>query len=93
MPPNHAFAILGYSCGGIQEKVSAGFNPTNGYLTGVVNLSTSCSGSGRGAHATTHTASAVVTWDLAGNVISATRSQTEWRQPNELRRRVGRRCF
>ena len=72
MPPNHAFAILGYSCGGIQEKVSAGFNPTNGYLTGVVNLSTSCSGSGRGAHATTHTASAVVTWDLAGNVISAT---------------------
>ena len=72
LPPNLAFAILGYSCGGIQEKVSAGFNPTNGYLTGVVNLSTACSGSGRGAHATTHTASAVVTWDLAGNVISAT---------------------
>jgi hypothetical protein len=71
LPPTLAFAILGYSCGGIQEKVSAGFNPTNGYLTGVVNLSTSCSGSGRGAHATTHTASAVVTWDLAGNVISA----------------------
>jgi hypothetical protein len=71
LPQSMAFAILGYSCGGIKEQVSAGFDVTNGYPTGVVNLSTTCSGSGRGGHATTHTASAVVTWDLAGNAISA----------------------
>ena len=44
-----AFDILGYYCGGIKEQsMSAGFDPTNGYLAGMVNLSTTCSGSGRG---------------------------------------------
>ena len=71
LPQSIAFSILGYSCGGIDEQVSAGFSLTNGYPTGVVGLSTSCNGSGRGGHSTTHTASAVVVWDLAGNVISA----------------------
>jgi len=73
LPQNLAFAILGYSCGGIQETVSAGFDVTNGYPTGVVDLSTSCGGSGKGGgyHTTKHTASVVVTWDFAGNVISA----------------------
>ncbi len=73
LPQSTAFAILGYWCGGIQETVSAGFNVANGLPTGVVDLSTTCSGSGRdGGHSTTHRASAVVTWDLAGNVVSAT---------------------
>jgi hypothetical protein len=74
LPQSEAFAILGYSCGGIQETVSAGFDVTNGLPTGVVNLSTSCGGSGRGGgyHTTKHTASVLVVWDLAGNVISAT---------------------
>jgi len=73
LPQSTAFSILGYSCGGIQEQVSAGFDVTNGYPTGVVDLSTTCGGSGRdgGGHSTKHTASAVVTWDFAGNVISA----------------------
>ncbi|HEX9048079.1 MAG TPA: hypothetical protein VF988_13725, partial [Verrucomicrobiae bacterium] len=73
LPQGMAFAILGYSCGGIQEHVSAGFDVTNGYPTGVVDLSTTCGGSGvdGGGHTTTHTASALVTWDFAGNVLSA----------------------
>ncbi len=74
LPESTAFAILGHSCGGIQEQVSAGFADTNGHPTGVVDLSTSCGGSGRGGgyHTTKYTASVLVTWDLAGNVISAT---------------------
>jgi Fibronectin type III domain len=74
LPQSTAFAILGHSCGGIQEQVSAGFDVTNGYPAGVVALSTSCGGSGRdgGGHTTKYTASAWVTWDFAGNVISAT---------------------
>ncbi|MBI3869794.1 MAG: fibronectin type III domain-containing protein [Verrucomicrobia bacterium] len=74
LPQSTAFAILGHSCGGIQETVSAGFDVTSGYPSGVVSLSTRCGGSGRGGgyHTTTHTATAVVVWDFAGNVISAT---------------------
>jgi len=73
LPQSTAFAILGYSCGGIDERAYVtGFDPATGYPTGDVYLSTSCSGSGRGAHSTTHTAWAAVTWDFAGNIISAT---------------------
>jgi hypothetical protein len=72
LPPSMAFAILGYDCGGIHEQGHVtGFDPTTGYPTGIVYLSTTCSGSGRGGHSTTHTAWAVVTWDFAGNVVSA----------------------
>jgi hypothetical protein len=73
LPQGNAFAILGHSCGGIQEQVSgAGFDGTSGYPTAVVNLSTSCGGSGKdgGGHSTKYTASALVTWDLAGNLIA-----------------------
>jgi hypothetical protein len=73
LPQGDAFAILGYSCGGIQEQVYAtGFDPVTGYPTGAVYLKTSCGGSGRGGgyHTTTHTAWAAATWDFAGNVIS-----------------------
>ena len=42
LPQGTAFAILGYSCGGIQEKAYAtGFDPASGYPTGVVTMSTS----------------------------------------------------
>jgi Fibronectin type III domain len=71
LPQSTAFEILGYSCGGIKEQVSAGISVTNGYPTGVVDVSTTCSGSGRGGHSTTHAAAALVTWDFAGNVVSA----------------------
>ena len=73
LPQGTAFAILGHSCGGIQEQVSAGFDVTNGYSTGVVNLSTSCGGSGRGGgyHTTKYTASVLTVWDFTGTVISA----------------------
>jgi hypothetical protein len=73
LPQSDAFAILGHSCGGIQEQVYAtGFDPATGYPTGNVNLSTRCGGSGRGGgyHTTTYTASVSVVWDFAGNVIS-----------------------
>lgn len=73
LPQSMAFAILGYSCGGIKEQAYVtGFDPTSGYPTGEVYLSTTCSGSGRGSHPTTHTAWAAATWDFAGNVVSAT---------------------
>jgi hypothetical protein len=73
LPQGDAFAILGHSCGGIQEQVYAtGFDPATGYPTGAVHLKTSCGGSGRGGgyHTTTYTAWAGATWDFAGNVIS-----------------------
>jgi hypothetical protein len=70
LPQSTAFAILGYDCGGIQEQVYAiGLDPTNGYPTGNVELKTTCS-CGKDC-SSTHTASATVTWDFAGNVISA----------------------
>src|ERR1019366_1700469 len=73
LPQATAFAILGYDCGGIKEQAYVtGFDPASGFPTGIVNLSTSCSGSGKGGHSTTHTASAAVTWDFSGNVVSAT---------------------
>jgi hypothetical protein len=73
LPQGDAFAILGHSCGGIQEQVYAtGFDPVTGYPTGDVYLKTSCGGSGKGGgyHTTTYTAWAAATWDFAGNAIS-----------------------
>ncbi len=69
LPQGIAFSILGYDCGGIQEQVHAiGFDPTNGYPTGNVELRTVCS-CGKDC-SSPHTASATVMWDLAGNVIA-----------------------
>ena len=73
LPQGDAFAILGASCGGIQEQVYAtGFDPVTGYPTGNVSLKTSCGGSGKGGgyHSTTYTAWAAVIWDFAGNMVS-----------------------
>jgi len=70
LPQSTAFAILGYDCGGISERVYAtGFDPTNGYPSGNVDLRTSCSTGKAGSPPSVHTASATVTWDFAGNVI------------------------
>lgn len=68
-----AFTILGHSCGGIEETVFAnGFDTTTGFPTGVVDLQTTCGGSGRGggSHSTTYTASADVMWDFTATVVS-----------------------
>jgi hypothetical protein len=73
LPQGTAFSILGHSCGGIQEKAYAtGFDAASGYPVGVVQMSTSCGGSGRGGgyHTTTYTASAGVTWDFTGAVVT-----------------------
>lgn len=73
LPQSLAFAILGHWCGGIHEKAYVtGFNPTNGFPTGDVYLTTTCSTGGRGSPPATFTAWAAVTWDFAGNVISST---------------------
>jgi len=73
LPQSMAFLILGRSCGGIKEQAHVtGFDPTNGYPTGDVFLSTTCSTGGRGSPPATFTAWATVTWDFAGNVVSAT---------------------
>jgi hypothetical protein len=72
LPQSNAFAILGHSCGGIQEQVYAtGFV---GYPTGDVYIQTRCGGSGRGGgyQETTYSAWVAVTWDFSGNVISST---------------------
>jgi hypothetical protein len=63
-----AFAVLGHSCGGIQEQsYETGF-AANGYPQGNVYLSTRCGGSGRGGggHVTTYTATATVVWTWLG---------------------------
>jgi hypothetical protein len=71
-----AFAILGRSCGGIQEQEYAtGFDPVSGLPTGDVYMQTRCGGSGRGGgyHTTTYSAWVAVTWDFTGAVVSSAR--------------------
>ena len=68
-----AFAVLGHSCGGIQEKSYAtGFAPVTGWPVGDVYLSTRCGGSGRGGgyHTTTYSAWVGATWDFTGALVS-----------------------
>jgi hypothetical protein len=79
LPQGNAFAILGHSCGGIQEKAYAtGFASETGYPTGAVYLSTRCGGSGRdgGGVSTLYSAWATVTWDFTGAVVSYGRAST-----------------
>jgi hypothetical protein len=76
LPQSTAFAILGHSCGGIQEKAYAtGFDPVSGLPTGNVYIQTRCGGSGRGGgyHVTTYSAWVSVTWDFSGNAVSSAR--------------------
>jgi hypothetical protein len=67
-----AFAILGHSCGGIQEESFAtGFAPS-GFPQGDVYMQTRCGGSGRGGgyKTTTYSAWASVVWDWVGDTRS-----------------------
>lgn len=69
-----AFAILGHSCGGIQEQVLAtGFDGVGGYPSGAIYLQTRCGGSGRGGGYTTTTYSrwVAVTWDFTGTPVAS----------------------
>jgi hypothetical protein len=71
LPQGDASIVLGYDCGGIKEQVYiVGFDPISGYILGQVNLTTTCSGSGRDPRPTVHNGAASVTWDLGGNVIT-----------------------
>jgi cysteine-rich repeat protein len=73
VPQSAAFAVLGHSCGGIQEQAFAtGFDPASGDPTGDVHLSTRCGGSGRGGgyHTTTYSAWVGTVWDLTGALVS-----------------------
>jgi len=79
LPQSNAFAILGHSCGGIQEKAyAAGFDSVSGYPIGEVYIQTRCGGSGRGGgyRTTTYSAWVGVMWDFAGNVLDATKLKT-----------------
>jgi hypothetical protein len=74
LPQSTAFAILGHSCGGIQEKAYAtGFDSVSGLPTGDLYIQTRCGGSGRGGgyHTTTYSAWVGATWDFGGNVVSS----------------------
>jgi hypothetical protein len=73
LPQSTAFAVLGHSCGGIQEQAFAtGFDAVSGYPVGDVYLQTRCDGSGRGGgyHTTTYSAWVAVTWDFSAAVRS-----------------------
>jgi len=57
VPQSTAFAILGHSCGGIQEKTyGSAFDVTTGYPDGDAYLLTRCSSGGRGGGSTTYSA-------------------------------------
>jgi hypothetical protein len=69
-----AFSILGYWCGGIQEKTYAtGLQPSSLDPVGDVYLRTSCSTGRAGSPPAVHTAWAAVAWDYAGNALSASK--------------------
>jgi hypothetical protein len=72
MSQGAAFAVLGHSCGGIQEQVYATGFASNGYPIGNVHLQTSCGGSGKGGgyKTTTYTATAGVVWTWFGETRS-----------------------
>jgi hypothetical protein len=67
-----AFAVLGHSCGGIQEKVYVRGFASNGYPQGNAELETRCGGSGRGGGGgtTTYKATASVVWTWFGETRS-----------------------
>lgn len=73
LPQSDAFAILGHSCGGIQEHTYVtGFDPVSGFPTGAVYLSTVCGTGGIGGHTIHYTAWAGVTWNFSADLVSVT---------------------
>lgn len=76
LPQGDAFAILGHSCGGIQEQSFAtGYDTGTGLPAGDVYMQTRCGGSGRGGgyHVTTYSAWAAAGWGFTGAVTSYTK--------------------
>ena len=74
VPQATAFAVLGRSCGGIQEQAfTTGFD-SSGYPTGDVYLQTRCGGSGRGGgyKTTTYSKWLAATWDFTGTLVAYT---------------------
>jgi hypothetical protein len=67
-----AFAVLGHSCGGIQEKVYVRGFASSGYPEGNAELETRCGGSGRGGGGgtTTYKGTASVVWTWFGETRS-----------------------
>jgi hypothetical protein len=65
------FAILGHSCGGIQQNdFGSGFDPASGYPVGDVYVWTTCPAGGRGGHSTTYSAWLATTWDFTSALVS-----------------------
>jgi len=74
LPGATAFAILGYSCGGIhQEDIATGFDATTGFPVVDAYLETSCSAGGKGGHSVTYTAWAQGVFDFTGALVSDAR--------------------
>src|SRR5579871_1310978 len=71
VPQSNAFAVLGHSCGGIQENVfGSQFDPSTGYPDGDAYVWTTCSAGGRGGHSTTYSAWLSATWDFTGAMVT-----------------------
>lgn len=72
VPAGTAFAVLGHSCGGIQEQSFATGFDGSGSPAGEVYLQTRCGGSGRGGgyHVTTYSAWVSATWDFSARLSS-----------------------
>jgi large repetitive protein len=72
LPANLQFAYLGHWCGGIgMQTFATGFDPTTGYPTGDVFLTTTCSSGGRGSHPDTFTAWVSASWYYTGSIVSS----------------------
>lgn len=72
LPTNLQFAYLGHWCGGIgMQTFATGFDPTTGYPTGDVFLTTTCSSGGRGSHPDTFTAWVSASWYYTGSIVSS----------------------
>lgn len=65
-----AFPALGHLCGNIYVYPTATGFDASGNPQAAVYLKTSCSGGGRGSHATIYATWVQATWDLGGNLIS-----------------------
>ncbi len=87
VPQGTAFSVLGYDCGGIKELAYVtGFDntidPSAGYPTGYVYLTTTCS-AGKGTHFTVDSWTAD-TWDLTGALLSYSVATPNPNPPNPL---------
>ena len=72
LPQQIAFSYIQHSCGGIQEQsFVTGFNSSDGFPTGVVSMTTTCSSGGRGSRPSTFSGWATVEWDFTGATVTS----------------------